>query len=72
MGQMFFSTEFPNRSNDFHVLTDKFLAHCAGKVIYQHIFFVNFIYIYIYFKYIFLLQELIIFVIHHLILVVIP
>ncbi|XP_012350116.1 UHRF1-binding protein 1 isoform X3 [Apis florea] len=30
MGQMFFSTEFPNRSNDFHVLTDKFLAHCAG------------------------------------------
>ncbi|KAK9304641.1 hypothetical protein QLX08_004066 [Tetragonisca angustula] len=30
MGQMFFTTDFPNRLNDFHVLTDKFLAHCAG------------------------------------------
>nr|XP_034181144.1 UHRF1-binding protein 1 isoform X1 [Osmia lignaria] len=30
MGQMFFGTEFPNKSNDFQVVTDKFLAHCAG------------------------------------------
>ncbi|CAL7948868.1 unnamed protein product [Xylocopa violacea] len=30
MGQMFFGTDFPNRSDDFHVLTDKFFAHCAG------------------------------------------
>ncbi|XP_076231903.1 bridge-like lipid transfer protein family member 3B isoform X2 [Calliopsis andreniformis] len=30
MGQMFFSTEFPNKPNDFSVVTDKFLAHCAG------------------------------------------
>ncbi|OAD52118.1 UHRF1-binding protein 1-like [Eufriesea mexicana] len=30
MGQMFFGTEFPNRSTDFHVLSDKFLAHCGG------------------------------------------
>lgn len=31
MGQMFFGTEFPNKSNDFLVVTDKFLGHCAGK-----------------------------------------
>ncbi|XP_076228302.1 bridge-like lipid transfer protein family member 3B isoform X4 [Nomia melanderi] len=30
MGQMFFSTEFPNKPDDFHVVTDKFLAHCSG------------------------------------------
>ncbi|XP_076665123.1 bridge-like lipid transfer protein family member 3B isoform X3 [Andrena cerasifolii] len=30
MGQMFFGTEFPNKSNDFLVVTDKFLGHCAG------------------------------------------
>ncbi|XP_012267843.2 UHRF1-binding protein 1-like isoform X1 [Athalia rosae] len=30
MGQMFFGTEFPNQSEDFHVVTDKFLRHCAG------------------------------------------
>ncbi|KYN07307.1 UHRF1-binding protein 1-like protein [Cyphomyrmex costatus] len=30
MGQMFFGAEFPNKSGDFHVVTDKFLAHCAG------------------------------------------
>ncbi|XP_043263704.1 UHRF1-binding protein 1 isoform X1 [Colletes gigas] len=30
MGQMFFGTEFPNKPNDFHVVTDKFLAHCAA------------------------------------------
>ncbi|XP_053985581.1 bridge-like lipid transfer protein family member 3B isoform X2 [Hylaeus volcanicus] len=30
MGQMFFSTEFPNKSSDFHVVTDKFLSHCAA------------------------------------------
>ncbi|XP_076384932.1 bridge-like lipid transfer protein family member 3B isoform X1 [Megalopta genalis] len=30
MGQMFFSTEFPNKTNDYQVVTDKFLAHCAG------------------------------------------
>lgn len=31
MGQMFFGTEFPNKSNDFNVVTDKFLEHCAGR-----------------------------------------
>lgn len=31
MGQMFFGTEFPNKQSDFHVVTDKFFAHCAGK-----------------------------------------
>ncbi|XP_078033500.1 bridge-like lipid transfer protein family member 3B isoform X4 [Augochlora pura] len=30
MGQMFFSTEFPNKSDDYQVVTDKFLAHCSG------------------------------------------
>ncbi|KAG5343466.1 UH1BL protein, partial [Acromyrmex charruanus] len=30
MGQMFFGAEFPSKSGDFHVVTDKFLAHCAG------------------------------------------
>ncbi|XP_015191800.1 PREDICTED: UHRF1-binding protein 1 isoform X1 [Polistes dominula] len=30
MGQMFFGAEFPSKENDFHVVTDKFLAHCAG------------------------------------------
>ncbi|XP_011698292.1 PREDICTED: UHRF1-binding protein 1 isoform X3 [Wasmannia auropunctata] len=30
MGQMFFGAEFPSKSSDFHVVTDKFLAHCAG------------------------------------------
>lgn len=30
MGQMFFGAEFPSKSRDFHVVTDKFLAHCAG------------------------------------------
>ncbi|XP_015435218.1 PREDICTED: UHRF1-binding protein 1 [Dufourea novaeangliae] len=30
MGQMFFSSEFPNKMDDFHVITDKFLAHCAS------------------------------------------
>ncbi|CAK9832841.1 UHRF1-binding protein 1-like [Anthophora retusa] len=30
MGQMFFGAEFPNKSDDIHVLTDKFFAHCAG------------------------------------------
>lgn len=39
MGQMFFATDFPNRSNDFHILTDKFLAHCAGKsFVHKYIF----------------------------------
>lgn len=31
MGQMFFGAEFPSKENDFHVVTDKFLAHCAGN-----------------------------------------
>ncbi|XP_047351332.1 UHRF1-binding protein 1-like isoform X1 [Vespa velutina] len=30
LGQMFFGAEFPSKENDFHVVTDKFLAHCAG------------------------------------------
>ncbi|EZA55392.1 UHRF1-binding protein 1-like protein [Ooceraea biroi] len=30
MGQMFFGAEFPSKSGDFHVVTDKFLAHCGG------------------------------------------
>ncbi|KAG5312691.1 UH1BL protein, partial [Acromyrmex insinuator] len=30
MGQMFFGAEFPSKSGDFYVVTDKFLAHCAG------------------------------------------
>ncbi|XP_076181630.1 bridge-like lipid transfer protein family member 3B isoform X2 [Ptiloglossa arizonensis] len=30
MGQMFFGTEFPNKQSDFHVVTDKFFAHCAA------------------------------------------
>ncbi|XP_076289526.1 bridge-like lipid transfer protein family member 3B isoform X4 [Lasioglossum baleicum] len=30
MGQMFFSTEFPNKTDDSQVVTDKFLSHCAG------------------------------------------
>lgn len=30
VGRMFFATDFPNRLNDFRILTDKFLAHCAG------------------------------------------
>ncbi|XP_025997064.1 UHRF1-binding protein 1-like isoform X2 [Solenopsis invicta] len=30
MGQMFFGAEFPSKSGDFHVVTDKFLVHCAG------------------------------------------
>ncbi|XP_051166558.1 UHRF1-binding protein 1-like isoform X3 [Leptopilina boulardi] len=30
MGQMFFGTEFPNNPEDFHVVTEKFLQHCAG------------------------------------------
>ncbi|XP_036139233.1 UHRF1-binding protein 1 isoform X5 [Monomorium pharaonis] len=30
MGQMFFGAEFPSKSGDFHVVTDKFLAHCAA------------------------------------------
>lgn len=30
MGQMFFGTEFPNKADDFHVVTEKFLQHCAG------------------------------------------
>ncbi|EFN69653.1 UHRF1-binding protein 1-like [Camponotus floridanus] len=30
MGQMFFGAEFPSKSEDFHVVTDKFLAHCGG------------------------------------------
>ncbi|XP_076645786.1 bridge-like lipid transfer protein family member 3B [Halictus rubicundus] len=30
MGQMFFSTEFPNKTDDYQVVTDKFLSHCAG------------------------------------------
>lgn len=32
MGQMFFGAEFPSKSGDFHVVTDKFLAHCGGTV----------------------------------------
>ncbi|KAJ8675797.1 hypothetical protein QAD02_011583 [Eretmocerus hayati] len=31
MGQMFFGAEFPNKSQDFHVVTEKFLQHCAGN-----------------------------------------
>lgn len=38
MGQMFFGSEFPNRPNDFHVLTDKFLAHCAGNEYYTNVY----------------------------------
>ncbi|XP_011137183.1 UHRF1-binding protein 1-like isoform X3 [Harpegnathos saltator] len=30
MGQMFFGAEFPSKSGDFHVVTEKFLAHCGG------------------------------------------
>ncbi|XP_015124698.1 UHRF1-binding protein 1-like [Diachasma alloeum] len=30
MGQMFFSTEFPCKDSDFHVISEKFLSHCAG------------------------------------------
>jgi len=30
MGQMFFGAEFPSKSGDFHVVTDKFLAHCGS------------------------------------------
>lgn len=30
MGQMFFGAEFPSQSGDYHVVTDKFLQHCAG------------------------------------------
>ncbi|XP_067211489.1 bridge-like lipid transfer protein family member 3B isoform X2 [Linepithema humile] len=31
MGQMFFGAEFPSKSGDFHVVTDKFIAHCGGN-----------------------------------------
>ena len=31
MGQMFFGAEFPNKPEDFNVITDKFLEHYAGK-----------------------------------------
>ena len=30
MGQMFFGAEFPSQTGDFHVVTEKFLQHCAG------------------------------------------
>ncbi|XP_001601171.2 UHRF1-binding protein 1-like isoform X3 [Nasonia vitripennis] len=30
MGQMFFGSEFPNKTGDYHVVTNKFLEHCAG------------------------------------------
>ncbi|KAK2582855.1 hypothetical protein KPH14_008937 [Odynerus spinipes] len=30
VGQMFFGAEFPSKEGDYHVVTDKFLAHCAG------------------------------------------
>ncbi|XP_046432268.1 UHRF1-binding protein 1-like isoform X2 [Neodiprion fabricii] len=30
MGQMFFGAEFPSQPGDYHVVTDKFLRHCAG------------------------------------------
>ncbi|XP_020279805.1 UHRF1-binding protein 1 isoform X2 [Pseudomyrmex gracilis] len=30
MGQMFFGAEFPSKPGDFHVVTEKFLAHCGG------------------------------------------
>jgi len=35
MGQMFFGAEFPNKSGDFHVVTNKFLEHCAGIYLQQ-------------------------------------
>ncbi|XP_015598696.1 UHRF1-binding protein 1-like isoform X2 [Cephus cinctus] len=30
MGQMFFGAEFPSKAGDYHVVTNKFLEHCAG------------------------------------------
>ncbi|XP_014232860.1 UHRF1-binding protein 1-like isoform X2 [Trichogramma pretiosum] len=30
MGQLFFGTEYPNRPDDYNVISEKFLAHCAG------------------------------------------
>ncbi|XP_043268359.1 UHRF1-binding protein 1 isoform X2 [Venturia canescens] len=31
MAQMFFGAEFPSKESDFHVVTEKFLDHCAGR-----------------------------------------
>ncbi|XP_008557479.1 bridge-like lipid transfer protein family member 3A [Microplitis demolitor] len=31
MGQMFFSSSFPSNNNDYNIVTDKFLRHCAGS-----------------------------------------
>ena len=33
MAQMFFGAEFPSKSSDIHVITEKFLDHCSGKII---------------------------------------
>ncbi|XP_058804572.1 bridge-like lipid transfer protein family member 3B isoform X2 [Phymastichus coffea] len=30
MGQMFYGSEFPNKSGDFNAVSEKFLEHCAG------------------------------------------